>query len=161
MATRRFLTAPFLMAAILCVERAALAQWQKGDGGIPDAAAKVLRWLPEETETILVAQSFEFPANQPPGGDFPMDGDLSDSVAQVLRALASSPPSDPDEPDQSPLLGFLSGRKVAFAVHGATDHEGTTVFGGFRYKGCHVVVFDEDLGDSGKRCWSSGPNRGR
>lgn len=112
------------------------------ESSLPPAIEKLVRWLPENAETIVVAQSFKIPrARQGKQADpsEPIWGHLQDLSLCGLTEL---------EPNAG--LDELEGREVAIAVNGARDFTVVSAFGSLRYQGCSIIKFKEPLPDEGR-----------
>lgn len=107
----------------------------------PEKAAKaltvddVLWWLPEDTETILVAQ-----------GPFRLNA-LPESETPRLEPLLEWLPTAPLEGN---AIKQLSGRSVSFILEGSRHFRKPTSLGDFPYEGCHILVFQDDLDEEGE-----------
>jgi hypothetical protein len=101
---------------------------------------RLLPWFPEDTETLVAAQSFAVPR---------VSVDAFGKWAILMPSLASER-FDGFDFDHEPLVG----RKVLFALNGMRCPRPVGSMGGFYAEGCSVVVFERDLGDAGVE-WTS------
>jgi hypothetical protein len=98
---------------------------------------RALNLLPEDTETIVAAQSVAIPeelgSNEPP------------STSMPLMALGEF-----NDPEMAKLVRPLIGKKIVLVLRGGRNHEWVTAsLPAFRTEGCTVVSFEENLGDAG------------
>jgi hypothetical protein len=96
---------------------------------------RLLPWFPEDTETLVAAQSFEVPR---------VSVDAFGKWAILMPSLASGD-FDGFDFDHEPLIG----RKVLIALNGMRCPRPVGSMGGFSAEGCSVLVFERDLGDAG------------
>lgn len=116
---------------------------------LPPPVAEALRWLPAETDTIVVARSVVLPKEPGEGRPAPsLQADPEGTATRVLQRTAAGPLAFADDPA---YLALLAGREAAWAVHGARNYEPASLFGGLRYEGAHVLIFEKDLGDAVER----------
>src|SRR5262249_28728820 len=94
---------------------------------------RAISLLPEDTETIVVAQSIAIPEEL--GSNEPL------STIMPLTALGEL-----NDPEMAKLVRPLIGRKIALALRGGRNHEWVTAsLPAFRTEGCTIVTFEEDL----------------
>ncbi len=106
----------------------------------PDRVDEVLRWLPADTETVIVARGpFVFPVLQPDHKG-PLSLELQLQLL-VTRGLIST--------DQASFWKHLAGQKVALAVEGSRRYRWPNGLGLSPYEGCHITIFEDDLGPVG------------
>jgi hypothetical protein len=101
---------------------------------------RLLPWFPEDTETLVAAQSFAVPR---------VSVDAFGTWAILMPSLASER-FDGFDFDHEPLVG----RKVLIALNGMRCPRPVGSMGGFSAEGCSVVVFERDLGDASVE-WTS------
>lgn len=112
-------------------------------------------WLPTETETVLVARSngnvpIVVDGKAPPNGpDRNQSMDAGRTLEGLLWSISTRPFYELNGGANVPE--FLAGQNVKFAVHGSCRFRGVpkgpvavTV-----YAGCHILVFDRNLGENG------------
>jgi hypothetical protein len=105
---------------------------------LPPHVERVLRWLPEDTETLIVARSVTL---LHPGPDVAYTWeDFGAYLATCNLDLVA------DGKLSKPLLS----RKMEYVVHGARNFDSVSSFGSLRSESCAIVVFEADLGDAGK-----------
>jgi len=93
----------------------------------------VLRWLPVDTETLVVAKEFRLP-------DARLQAHNSLKAVRMGRVLAVSPLPDP-------IKDSLSGQRVRWAVHGGRDYKVVSAFGSLRYEGASLIRFEDELSE--------------
>jgi hypothetical protein len=108
--------------------------------GLPPRVARVLRWLPLDTETLFVARSVSLPDFNPDGRQEVNWQDIGVSLAAGDLALV----------DGGKHSKALRGRKIECIVSGARNFEGVSKFGSLRSEGCTIIVFETDLGDAAR-----------
>lgn len=102
---------------------------------LPDRIGEVLWWLPDDTETIIVAQS-------PLKGEIPDDPNVKDvDQDEFLHPF--------------PLTGLLEvpkikeviqGRKILLSVEGSRRFRAPEVLGLMPFEGAQIIVFKDDIG---------------
>lgn len=108
---------------------------------------RVLAWLPETTETIVVGQSFTFPHPQIAGAVEPTLNQSKESFPTIVQRIALGALT---EPEMEPYLKPLAEKRVLVAVRGGRNYEWVSAsLPAYRTEGCTVVMFDEDLGKVG------------
>ncbi len=113
--------------------------------GLPPRVARVLRWLPLDTETLFVARSVILP-------DFNPDGRREVQWLNIGVSLAAGDLALVDGGTHSKAL---RGRKIECIVSGARNFDGVSKFGSLRSEGCTIIVFETDLGDAARE-WTEG-----
>lgn len=104
--------------------------------GLPADVERFLKWLPEDTETLVVARSF--PMN---------DSDLF----RMSRWSELGPYAMTESCQASqPFLSSIVGRRVGLAVRGARGFDVVTSFGGLRGEGCSIFTWERPLKDGGR-----------
>ena len=111
--------------------------------GLPPHVEHVLRWLPEDTETLIVARSVILPVLVP---------DRTYTWQDVGTWLAFG---EWDLVGGGKLSKPLQGRKMACVIHGAKNFESVSSFGSLRSESCSIIVFEADLGDAARE-WTEG-----
>ena len=100
---------------------------------------RILDWFPEDTETLVAAQSFSI--SQP---------SHSETFPGPAKAwLLSLALGELEEFDSGVYLEPLIDRKVLIALNGMRRPKPVGSLGDFHAQGCVVVVFDGDLGQAG------------
>lgn len=109
--------------------------------------AGVIGWLPPDTETLYVAQSFQMLDLEAAQGERPRLNDFRYGCQlSAMEGLWSL--------DHGKYLKPLAGKKVVAALRGARRYDVVSNFGSLRSEGCSVVIFDRDLDDGGKE-WTA------
>ena len=124
---------------------AAFAQKPTAQQALPALIEKTLAWLPIDTESIVVARSFKIPNDTDKGV---AEKEPAEAVATALRLLVMGPIS---YTKNGKYTDPLAGKKVALALGAARRFHGGTLFGRDRYQGCHVLIFEDELGAAGDR----------
>ncbi len=115
--------------------------------GLPPRVERLLRWLPEDTETLIVARSVTLPAPDPDGAYTWQDFGAGFAI-QDLDLVGDGKLSKP-----------LQGRKMDCVIHGAKNFESVSSFGSLRSESCAIIVFEADLGDAARE-WTEGLRKG-
>ncbi len=123
-----------LVLALLCGGSVSLPADDDPPRKMPEAVARVLPWLPEETETLFVGRSVTLT-------DF--ESDEARSWQDYGVNLAVGDRGDKD-------LKRFRGRKIECIVAGAMNFDGVSSFGSLRSERCSILVFKDDLGETGK-----------
>jgi hypothetical protein len=97
---------------------------------------RLLPWFPEDTETLLAAQSFALPRSSV---------DAFSSKWGILMPSLALGEFDRDLEE----AGELVDRKILIALKGIRRRQFVGSMGAFYAEGCAVVVFERDLGDAG------------
>ncbi len=95
--------------------------------------ARVFQWLPEDTETLIVARSVNLPDPDP------------NMSWQELGAYLTP------EDDIGKRLESLRNRKLECVVSGSKNFDVVSSFGSLRGESCSIFVFENDLGDVAKK----------
>jgi hypothetical protein len=108
---------------------------------------RALAWLPEDTETVIAAQSFTITVPDPNAAELPPERSKEAFNAAIpivaLGALA--------EEEMAKYLKPLVARKVVLALRGARNYEWVTAsLPAYRMEGCLIMIFEKDLGEAGK-----------
>jgi hypothetical protein len=100
---------------------------------------ELLSWLPEDTETVGVAQKFLTPCEAKPKNAFyrSLDGEPMDGNVGSFFFLCQTRSLEP-----------VSGCKVKTALIGARKTKVVTKFGMPVGEACAIIRFDRDLGDA-------------
>jgi hypothetical protein len=102
----------------------------------------ILRWLPEDTETLIVAQACEIFASRATA-----ENELViPSLQPMVCGLAFG---ESDFVAEGKCLRPLAGRKVKLAATGSRNFERVSSFGSLRCEGCTFIVLDEPLPEAG------------
>jgi outer membrane protein assembly factor BamB len=114
---------------------------QEAQTQLSSAIEKTLRWLPANTETIVVAQLFKIQASRPAmQSDKPVWSQIQDLSLCGIAEL-----------EESAGLDQLIGKKVALAINGGRSFEVVSAFGSLRYQGCGIIRLAEPLPDGGRK----------
>jgi hypothetical protein len=108
-------------------------------------------WLPSDSDTLHVAQSFEIFAGEDPQQNGPRLDFRDMTQLAVLEGLF--------EPQHEPYLRPFVGRNVTVAVRGERNAEGVSNFGALRSEGCSIILFKEDLGNAAEQ-WTKTVRQG-
>jgi hypothetical protein len=111
--------------------------------GVSPRVAQLLRWLPEDTETLIVARSVTLPERPPKK---PEDANWLDFGVGLATG-------DLDLVADGKAAERLRGRKIEHVVNGARDFRAVGTPGSLCSESCAIIVFEEDLGDAA-RVWS-------
>jgi len=101
--------------------------------GLPDYVSTALRWLPVDTETLIVAKDFSLPDARP-------QARKTLGPARTGRLLAVWPLPDP-------IRDALSEQRVRWAIHGGRNYEVVSAFGSLRQEGASLIRFDDELSE--------------
>ena len=103
---------------------------------------QILRWLPEDTETLIVAQTCQIPASRANA-----ENDLVvPSLEPMVCGLAFG---DSEFVAEGKCLRPLTGRKVKLAATGSRNFERVSSFGSLRSEGCTIIGLEEPLPEAG------------
>lgn len=116
---------------------------EDGAPSLPPAVENLLRCFPENTETVVVAQSFKIRRSQEDKSIF-----FSTPIWDHLQHLSLC---DLFKLEGDAGLDELLDREVSVAVNGARDFTVVSAFGSLRYQGCGIVRFKEPLPDDGRK----------
>jgi hypothetical protein len=129
-----------LGALLLC--GIAAADEQAAPRKLSPQLEQILHWLPEDTETLIVAQACEIPA--------PRTNAAGDLIIRTLEPMISGLAFGESEfVADGKCLGPLAGRKVKLAASGSRSFDYVSSFGSLRCEGCTVIVLDEPLSEAG------------
>jgi hypothetical protein len=136
-----------IQAAALVGVIALIGPSRTAGGEVPHRSAstelrRLLDWLPEDTETLVAAQSFAIQR-------------CSDPYVPEKAAARFMPTLAIGELIDDKLIEPLAGRKVLIAVNGMRLPQGIGPFGEFYAEGCSIVVFDRDPGRAAV-AWTNG-----
>ncbi|HVA50352.1 MAG TPA: hypothetical protein VNH11_28615 [Pirellulales bacterium] len=106
---------------------------------LPAPLDRILGWFPENTETIVVAQSFKLDA-------WKIDATRDQPWDSIQRLSLGDLPSLEDNAGADQLVG----REVSVAINGGREFEVVSAFGSLRYQGCSVAQFKDPLPDAGQ-----------
>jgi len=112
---------------------------------LPPRVARVLQWLPEDTETLIVARSVTLPERDPDGPQQVQWQNIGVGLATGDLALV----------DGGKHSKPLRGRKIECIVSGARNFDGVSNFSSLRCESCAIIVFETDLGDAAGE-WTEG-----
>lgn len=104
---------------------------------MPRDVERLVKWLPEDTETLVVARSLVL--TKPESMLMTRWSDVGIITAMESLRVA-----------ESKYLAPLLGRQVELAVRGARHFDVVTSFGGLRSENCTIFSFATDLDASGK-----------
>ena len=113
----------------------------KKDEALPKLVDQVLWWLPEDTETVNVAQSFEIPPKLSGGPGPKQHINMAQRLGCYLWLAVGSA-----RPELRTSWKGLAGQKVSLALEGARRFRDYREFGPMHHDGCHIVVFEKDAG---------------
>jgi hypothetical protein len=103
-------------------------------------AARLLRWLPEDTETLIMARSVTLPERPPKK---PEDANWLDfGVGLATNEL--------DLVDHGRAAERLRGRKIECVVNGARNFRAVGTPGALCSESCAVIVFEKGLGNAAR-----------
>jgi hypothetical protein len=151
------LTVLCAMTAPTCSKSAATPTVSREAGSHTSAdAVAVLRWLPPDTETLIVANGpFELSAPSNVAED---ESDHAISARELMKTFASlqigvvTLPAD--------LVKRLSAFKVLFAAEGSRHFRAPTSLGEMLFEGCEIVRFDVSVRDAADAYLASAPKTG-
>ncbi len=132
--------------ALLCTTPQGAAAGDGPPRRLHPRVERVLRWLPEDTETVFVARSVTLTELNP---------DPTPSWQDIGVSLASS---DLHLVDDGRYAKRLLGRKVDCIVSGARNFEGVSKSGP-RSECCSIIIFDAALGDAARE-WTEDLRQG-
>ena len=121
---------PFTEATLYAAEDSAARQMQ-----MPQYVETVLGWLPEDTETLVVAREI-----------VKKQGKSSITVNRMGESIATGPILKPADE-------LLAERELAWAVHGGRNFKYVSAFGTVRQEGASVIQLAEKLHDSDLERW--------
>ncbi len=111
--------------------------------GLTPHMESLLHWLPDDTETLIVARSVTLPRFDPVKGS---------TWEEFGVNLATG---DFELVGQGKLSKPLRDRKIECVIHGAKNFEGVSSFGSLRSESCAIIVFETDLGEAATD-WTAG-----
>ena len=115
---------------------------ETGRPDLPIHVRRVLKWLPEDTETVVASQSFRWPTA----------AQCRTFRTQLQFFGRLLPLSDVANLESGKYLQPLAGRKVSLALRGSRNYETVSKFGTQRNEGCLIAIFETDL-DSAADEW--------
>lgn len=108
---------------------------------------RVLSWLPLDTESVAVGQSFVMPAKLEDGIHFSDSVPSEEAFVAAMSARGLGVFLDLD----SKYLKPLAGRKIALALRGNRNFDWVSAsLPTHRSESCSIIVFEEKLGDAEK-----------
>lgn len=116
-------------------------------GSARDRVAAYLDWFPADTESLVVAHGpFQFPQR------LPLQRNKKGSFEELFQAVALSPLV---WIKREKYLVPLAGQTVLTSIEGIKDFRAEPDRGHkeYEYSGCHVLVFQKDLGAAGDALW--------
>lgn len=119
-----------LLTVTLCTEYSS----GKGHSTSSDTLEDILWWLPENTETIIVAKG--------PFTIIDSDTNESNDLKHALEQVSYGPLSIIQ---QGKLLKPILGQTLLFSVEGSRKFRPPADLGSMKYEGCHVLVFGQDF----------------
>jgi hypothetical protein len=115
----------------------------------PQTVQRVFPWFPEDTETVVAAQSFTMPA---PWGEDEVEGNSFPTGLTLLEFVrAWSALEGLVELERGKYLTSLAGKNVIVALRGGRNFEPISAFGHWRSEGCAIIVFEKELGEDATR----------
>jgi hypothetical protein len=137
---------PLLILCLLGPRQPAAAA-QEGKDPLP-GFEKVLEWLPEDTETLVVSNGpFQFAeSSDKPTKPLPL--------AKTLEGVVCYPFGMSPEGGKK-----LVGREATLAVEGARKFRGPKSLGMWHYEGCHILVLKSGLDDSWSKALAAGATK--
>ncbi len=107
---------------------------------LPPSVERLVRWLPDDTENLIVARSVTLP-------DFNEDQTWQDMGVGFASKWTEWPTSRHFEPP----LGPLKDCKIDRLVFGAKNYDVVSSFGSLRSENCAIFVFEAELGDAAEK----------
>lgn len=104
---------------------------------LPSDVERLIKWLPEDTETVVVARSIIL--GDPAIPNIKKWSNIG--IIAVMEGLNLA---------RGKHLAPLSGRQVELAIRGSRNFDVVTSFGGLRSENCTIFSFAKDLDGSGK-----------
>ena len=135
----RYSTRDLLLVTVIVVLMTATDSAAPADDAAPTAKAfePYLKWLPDDTETLLGAQDLRIPSRQ----EQVIKGDKVDFV-QLTRTLVAG---DITLLGEGKVWEPLANRKVKLVLSGGRNYDGVSNFGGHRNEGCTILVMKDEL----------------
>jgi hypothetical protein len=133
----------FLPALLLTIFRFNLVQSAERPP-LPLEVQRSLAWLPLDTETLVVAQSFKIPslkerdAAAPNARSAARDSEFSMHL-YALEGLFDL--------DKGKYLEALAGKRIVLALRGARNFDVVSSFGSLRNEGYSIIAFENKLDD--------------
>ena len=137
--------------ALLCATPQSVLAETDQPKAMPPCVARVLRWLPEDTETLVDARSVTLPG--PDGGQDWQDRAVGLACEDVFLSREKK------LEDLFAKLDPVQGRKIECMVRGARNFEGVSSFGSLRSESCTIIVFEKELGGDGAK-WTESLRKG-
>lgn len=109
---------------------------------LPPEIQRTLAWLPEDTETLIAAQSFLIPSEKERDEAMAISDSLDLDLKNMIQIMVFDGLLGMDG-DQ--LLESLAGRKVTLALNGARNFDLVSKFGSTRSESCGIVIFEKAL----------------
>ncbi|WP_435017863.1 hypothetical protein TA3x_005483 [Tundrisphaera sp. TA3] len=106
--------------------------------GMPLNVERLIRWLPEDTETLVVARNATLTIN---------DAWVALKWPEIGVANAIYDLDVHSHKSLEPLLG----KKIDLIVRGGRNYEGVSSFGSLRSESSTILLFPADLGDAGRK----------
>lgn len=123
----------------------AQSQKQTAEKSLSKNVEATLKWLPTDTEIVVVARSFKMPGS----AELSIVGlKPTAAAAKMLQVHAMGPLLSLDK---SKYVDLLAGKKIALALGAGRSFDVVSEFGSVRYQGCHVLIFEDDLAKTGDR----------
>ncbi len=107
---------------------------------LPPRVARLLRWLPEDTETLIVARSVSLLERLP---DKPRDANWLDFGVGLATG-------DLDLVEEGKAAERLRGRKIECVVNGARNFRAVGTPGSLCSESCAIIVFEKNLGNAAR-----------
>ena len=109
---------------------------------------RALAWLPEDTETIVVGQSFTIRVPYVRGAIKLTVKEMKQDFHTYAQEMALGAIG---EPEMAKYLKPLAGKNVVLGLRGGRNYEWvTSTLPTHRTEGCAVVIFEEELGEAGE-----------
>ncbi len=115
---------------------------------LPPRIARILQWLPEDSETLFVARGVTLPEPNPNALQKLKWQDFGVILATDALTLV----------DDGKYLKPCQ-RKIECIVSGARNFDGVSKFGSLRSESCAIIVFETDLGEATKG-WTESLRKG-
>jgi hypothetical protein len=142
MTSRPSTAAPILAVLAIVLRMACLATVAFSDEppakALPQDVEQIMAWLPTDTESLIVARSFEMGQH--------LEGLLDAEVVDLKPMFFSVALMDLEVLNDQLKLP-LPQKRVKLAVTGGRNAEGVSAFGEVRKESCSIVVLEKPLGD--------------
>ena len=138
--------------ALLCATPQSVLAETDQPKAMPPCVARVLRWLPEDTETLVVARSVTLPG--PDGGQDWQDRAVGLACEDVFLSREKK------LEDLFAKLDPVQGRKIECMVRGARNFEGVSSFGSLAVKAARSSSSrrsSAETGPNGPRAFAKDP----